>query len=197
MVQLGFEKKTMDERLLHLQNNLDLLTDQLKTETEERETLEKKVEDLQIEVASMKVAASVILAKSIVSAAEARFVELICEGVADHGYTRVGDIQYDVESNFAPQKIAAKWKKHKDCWDARLLPRLIRDLTDSRGSVCHEEDRKPEKFETMSVKAIKEALSAVKLHPLGNPIGQDQIKALIKLHTATYIHGASATETDD
>lgn len=194
--KFSLENKSLAAKFTILEDAYNELNNKLHAETAQRVMLEAAVAELRSKVNAMELAEDVIFAKSIVGAAQARLIEKICEDSGET-YSCVSDVLYDVQNKCASKKITENWGNCCAAWDERLLPRLIRDLTYSRGAVCHAEDRDPAKFASLTAKSVREAMGSVVLQN-GKPVEKSQIKALLKLHCFTSAKVSTPeSETDE
>eukprot|EP01032_Pedospumella_encystans_P025617 gene25617-28945_t len=196
LTKFALDAKSLEDKFCELQAAYTTLENNLKSETEERVKLESQLKVLTEKVNSMELAENVIFAKSIVSAAQNRLLDKICDGT-DEYYNCISDVIYDVQNGYSSRKITENWVKVKNAWDDRLLSRLIRDLSGSRGAVCHAEDRDPGKFASLPAASVRDTLESVILED-GKTVNKSHIKALVKLHCFTATKAATgSTELDE
>lgn len=192
---LRIKEESMTSKLYELEKLIALETEnrqsfenRLTAEMERTASLEKKVGDLTEQLRKFTKATSVVEAKSVIIAAEKRLISKLFEG-EDCDYAKLSDFIEDINDDSIPKNVKQKWIAYKNAWNSKLMLRLIRDLSDARGSIVHDEDCNPEKYSVMSADDVRSILrNALPLvTKCGSRISEAQIEAAVKLHTATIL----------
>jgi chaperonin cofactor prefoldin len=205
---------SLTSRFNALQNSYD----KLKTDAE---ALECKVGDLEDKVLQMETSlkeqketieklggdAAIIEAATILSAAENRFINLLCEKCPDQReyYSKVADCLTDIKYGDAHPELVKQWELFKHYWPRRDMQRICREISQSRGVVVHKEDRDPTYYLNLSGVQVKNTLTTtyVQSSIANNPelIPNKLVQIIVELHNLTAVKDASqingASEKDD
>jgi hypothetical protein len=194
------ENETLESQLEALKRHCESLESQLAAVTARVAALGRAVEKLTDRVAGLEGDSTTSEARSIVHAAEIRFIKLLCKDMtlADTYSTpvRMCDIIEDIGDGSAPQSVIDQWSRLKNMWDSKSMKRLMSNLSNSRGDICHkEEDRQPEKYAGMTKEAVQGVLEKVVLTD-SNTISLPHIAAALKVHCITATVSPSNLSSD-
>lgn len=198
-----------------LTSHLNCLEASLDAEVKRREELEctvvalksatdvltVEVDTLRKQVGKLSEDSAVVYAKSIVRAAESRFVKLLCEGMShdkreDFNFKTMKEIN-DVSVHELPDSVRMQQNIHGKAWCHRIMARVIRNLTKASAPCCHREDREQVHFETLSEDNVLQALNRLPAHQRFNDKEKQTVLMLHKASMKTTEDVEITTRTDD
>jgi chaperonin cofactor prefoldin len=191
--KLKTDAEALECKVGHLEDKVLQMETSLK---EQKETIEKLGGD-----------AAIIEAATILSAAENRFITLLCKKCPDQReyYSKVADCLWDIKEGDAHAELVKQWELLKHYWPLRDMRRICRDFSQSRAMVAHKEDRDPNYYLNLSGNQVKNTLKDTYVQPdiANNPklIPKHIVNIIVELHNLTAAKVASqingASEKDD
>lgn len=157
------------------------------------EALHNSFQDFQTELALYRDDPKIAEAAYIFSAAQSRFLDLICADPDDRDlYGLVSDLLIDIREDLAPKAVKIAWDKYKQYWNTHNMNRLARELNNSRGRIVRREDRKSlQEYKQMTTSDVKNALTTIALRrdEITPPmkISDEVVQQVVELHLLTAI----------
>ncbi len=144
--------------------------------------LSDQIQIVQYELDQLKKESLPMRAKSILSAAETRFLELLLDNSdvnLKHRYPRM-DLFLD-ELNILDEPIKAKYQQFANHWNASKMAWLFRRLSYARGAETHKEDREPEYFRKLDPEDVRSVFSDPSFG-----FNSKEVELVVQLHALTW-----------
>ncbi len=178
--------------------NYNTVSESLAEEVTARELLQAEVSALKETVGELTGDKQCVEAASIVRAAETRFLDLLCSQAPKEWrvyYSKVSDLEADILSGEAHETIKYLWTVHNArYWNKRDINRLLRDLSVTRATITHKEDRNVDYYRKLTEEQVRSTFSSAffreSAYDKPTRIPDHLVETALKLHKLT------ATPTD-